>query len=86
MIDAQLIFPTKVYRAKFEDSQELQKDIVPLLLDKEKKDTSPVRYSANGYTSYGANTNILDLPQLDKLKTFLTEIVTKCSRRMLLCI
>ena len=62
MIDAQLIFPIKVYRAKFEDAQELQKDIVPLLLDKEKKDTSPVRYSANGYTSYGSNTNILDLP------------------------
>ena len=60
MIDAQLIFPVKVYRSKFEDSQELQKDIVPLLLEKEKKDTSPVRYSANGYTSYGANTNILD--------------------------
>ena len=84
MIDAQLIFPTKVYRAKFEDAQELQKDIVPLLLDKEKKDTSPVRYSANGYTSYGSNTNVLDLPQLDKLKTFLTEIVTKCHNETML--
>ena len=62
MIDAQLIFPVKVYRSQFEDAQELQRDIVPLLLEKEKKDTSPVRYSANGYTSYGANTNILDLP------------------------
>tara|TARA_Y200000002_G_scaffold161079_1_gene133078 strand:- start:2779 stop:3363 length:585 start_codon:yes stop_codon:yes gene_type:complete len=84
MIDAQLIFPTKVYRSKFEDSQELQKDVVPLLLEKEKQDPSPVRYSANGYTSYGANTNVLDLPQLSKLKEFINEVIMKCHNETML--
>ena len=51
MIDTQLIFPVQVFRAMFEESQELQKILVPMFQDMEKKDTSPVRYSANGYTS-----------------------------------
>ena len=77
MIDAQLIFPTKVYRSKYEEAQELQKRLVPLLLEKEKTDPSPVRYSANGYTSYGTG-NILDISDLQKLKTFLTDTIFKC--------
>ena len=75
MIEHQLIFPTKVYRTTFEDSQELQKKVVQLFLEIEKKDTSPVRYSANGYTSYGANSNILSLPELSELKSFIDSIV-----------
>ena len=43
-----------------------------------KKDTSPVRYSANGYTSYGAYTNILLEPGLKELKEFIDETVKKC--------
>ncbi len=78
MIDAQLIFPTKVYRSTFEDAQELQKKIVPLFLHKEKNDMSPVRYSANGYTSYGNDSNVLDIPDLFNLKEFLTDIIMKC--------
>ena len=35
--------------------KKLQRAVVPLLLEKEKKDISPVRYTANGYTSYGAD-------------------------------
>ena len=38
MIEHQLIFPTKVYRTTFEDSQELQKKVVPLFLEIEKKE------------------------------------------------
>ena len=78
MIEHQLIFPTKVYRTTFENSQELQKKVVPLFFEIEKKDTSPVRYSANGYTSYGANSNILSLPELSELKSFIDSIVNNC--------
>ena len=78
MIDTQLIFPVQVFRARFEESQELQKILVPMFQDMEKKDTSPVRYSANGYTSYGAYTNILLEPGLKELKEFIDETVKKC--------
>ena len=62
MIETQLIFPTKVYRSTYEDSLNVQKDIVPYFLSLEEKDKSPVRYSANGYTSYGVNSDILSHP------------------------
>ena len=78
MIDTQLIFPTKVYRAQYEEAQELQKSIVPAFLEQEKKDTSPVKYSANGYTSYGVNSDVLRMPQLSALKGFLDEVIKQC--------
>ena len=78
MIDTQLIFPFQVFRARFEESQELQKILVPMFQDMEKKDTSPVRYSANGYTSYGAYTNIHIEHGLKELKEFIDETVKKC--------
>ena len=68
MIETQLIFPTKVYRSTFEDSLNVQKDVIPYFLDIESKDKSPVRYSANGYTSYGVNSSVLSLPMLKALK------------------
>ena len=39
-----------------------------LFLEKEKKDSSPVRYTANGYTSYGAE-NILTTAGFEDQKT-----------------
>ena len=78
MIDTQLIFPIQVFRARFEDAEVLQKTLVPMLQDMEKKDKSPVRYSANGYTSYGAYTNILLEPVLKDLKEFIDDTVKRC--------
>ena len=78
MIETQLIFPTKVYRSTFEDSLNVQKDVIPYFLDIESKDKSPVRYSANGYTSYGVNSSVLSLPMLKALKEYLDETVQKC--------
>ena len=72
MIESQLIFPTQVFRTVFENSQELQRIAVPRFQDIEKDDKSPVRYSANGYTSYGAYTNILLEPEFIELKKFIT--------------
>tara|TARA_B100000212_G_scaffold340759_1_gene322177 strand:+ start:2609 stop:3193 length:585 start_codon:yes stop_codon:yes gene_type:complete len=78
MIDTQLIFPTKVYRSHFNEAQELQKSVVPTFLEQEKKDPSPVKYSANGYTSYGVNSDVLNMPQLGGLKSFLDTVIDKC--------
>ena len=78
MIETQLIFPTKVYRSTYEDSLNVQKDIVPYFLSLEEKDKSPVRYSANGYTSYGVNSDILSLPMLTNLKEYIDETIKKC--------
>ena len=79
MIEKQFIFPTQVFRSVYDKSQELQKSVVPELLAKEKTDTSPVRYSANGYTSYG-NENILENPLFEDLKKFIDACVQECHK------
>ena len=61
MIEKQYIFPTQVFRAMYDNAQELQKKIVPEFLAREKSDKSPVRYTANGYTSYGSTVTSNDL-------------------------
>ena len=70
MIEKQYIFPVQVFRAVYDNAQELQKKIVPEFLAREKSDESPVRYSANGYTSYGVDSDILNDPLLEDLKGF----------------
>ena len=79
MIEKQFIFPTQVFRAVYDKSQELQRAVVPLLLEKEKKDISPVRYTANGYTSYGAD-NILTTVGFEDLKDFIDSAVQECHK------
>ena len=80
MIEKQFIFPTQVFRAVYDKSQELQKSVVPELLAKEKTDTSPVRYTANGYTSYG-NESILENPLFEDLKNFIDTCVQECHKQ-----
>ena len=79
MIEKQFIFPTQVFRAVYDKSQELQKSVVPELLAKEKTDTSPVRYTANGYTSYGSE-SILENPLFEDLKNFIDACVQECHK------
>ena len=79
MIEKQFIFPTQVFRAVYDKSQELQRAVMPLLLEKEKKDNSPVRYTANGYTSYGAE-NILTTAGFEDLKNFIDSAVQECHK------
>jgi len=78
-MDKQFIFPTQVFRAVYDDAENLRSKIVPLFLQKEKDDTSPIRYTANGYTSYGMS-NILDIPDLEDLKTFIDTTVAEAHR------
>ena len=80
MIEKQFIFPTQVFRAVYDKSQELQKSVVTELLAKEKTDTSPVRYTANGYTSYG-NESILENPLFEDLKNFIDTCVQECHKQ-----
>ena len=79
MIEKQFIFPPQVFRASYGNAQELQRAVVPLLLEKEKKDSSPVRYTANGYTSYGAE-NILTTAGFEDLKNFIDACVQECHK------
>tara|TARA_B100001057_G_scaffold195948_1_gene196662 strand:- start:1469 stop:2050 length:582 start_codon:yes stop_codon:yes gene_type:complete len=79
MIEKQFIFPTQVFRASYNNAQELQRAVVPLLLQKEKKDSSPVRYTANGYTSYGAE-NILATAGFEDLRNFIDACVQECHK------
>jgi len=80
MIEKQFIFPTQVFRAVYDKSQELQKSVVPELLAKEKTDTSPVRYTANRYTPYG-NESILENPLFEDLKNFIDTCVQECHKQ-----
>ena len=38
IIESQYIFPTQVFRAQFDSAQELQRAVVPVLLEQEKND------------------------------------------------
>ena len=80
MIEKQYIFPVQVFRAVYDNAQELQKKIVPEFLAREKSDESPVRYSANGYTSYGVDSDILNDPLLEDLKGFADLCVQQCHK------
>ena len=80
MIEKQFIFPTQVFRAVYNNAQDLQKSVVTELLAKEKTDTSPVRYTANGYTSYG-NESILENPLFEDLKNFIDTCVQECHKQ-----
>jgi uncharacterized protein (TIGR02466 family) len=79
MIEKQFIFPTQVFRAVYNNAQDLQKSVVTELLAKEKTDTSPVRYTANGYTSYGSE-SILENPLFEDLKNFIDACVQECHK------
>jgi uncharacterized protein (TIGR02466 family) len=79
MIEKQFIFPTQVFRAVYDKAQELQKSVVKELLAKEKTDKSPIRYTANGYTSYGSE-SILEHPLFEDLKNFIDASVKECHK------
>ena len=45
MIEHQLIFPTQVFRAQYQPADELQRTVVPILLEQEKNDQKPLKLS-----------------------------------------
>ena len=77
MLEKQSIFPIQVFRAQFGNAEELRKAVVPELLAKEKSDQQPIKYTANGYTSYGRE-NILDNLLFEELKQFIDQAVKLC--------
>ena len=80
IIESQLIFPTQVFRAQFDSAQELAKAVVPTLLDQEKNDKKPLKYTANGYTDYGRE-NLLERPVFKELKNFIDDVVIRCHKQ-----
>jgi uncharacterized protein (TIGR02466 family) len=80
IIDSQYIFPTQVFRAQFDSAQELAKAVVPTLLDQEKNDKKPLKYTANGYTDYGRE-NLLERPVFKELKDFIDDVIVRCHKQ-----
>ena len=80
IVESQYIFPTQVFRAQFDSAQELAKVVVPTLLDQEKNDKKPLKYTANGYTDYGRE-NLLERPIFKELKEFIDDVVVRCHKQ-----
>ena len=80
IIESQFIFPTQVFRAQFDSAQELAKAVVPVLLEQEKNDRTPLKYTANGYTDYGRE-NLLERPVFKELKDFIDDVVVRCHKQ-----
>ena len=80
MIEHQLIFPTQVFRAQYQPADELQRTVVPILLEQEKNDQKPLKYTANGYTDYGRE-NLLERPVFKDLKEFIDDVVVRCHKQ-----
>tara|TARA_B110000285_G_C14860927_1_gene484545 strand:+ start:196 stop:795 length:600 start_codon:yes stop_codon:yes gene_type:complete len=80
VIESQNIFPTQVFRATFGSANELQRTIVPVLLEQEKNDTDPLSYTANGYTDFGRE-NLLERPVFKELKDFIDDAIVRCHRQ-----
>ena len=80
IIESQFIFPTQVFRAQFDSAQELAKAVVPVLLEQEKNDKTPLKYTANGYTDNGRE-NLLERPVFKELKDFIDDVVVRCHKQ-----
>lgn len=75
------IFPVPIFRSTFNNAISLQTSVVPILKDIELNDSDPVRYSTNGYTSYGKS-NVFELEELNELKTFICSNVYDINQRI----
>ena len=80
IIESQYIFPTQVFRSQYDSAQELARVVVPTLLDQEKNDKKPLKYTANGYTDYGRE-NLLERPVFKELKDFIDDVVVRCHKQ-----
>lgn len=66
------IFPVPIWQFDHEQAESFKNKTVPLFKDIEKKNPNPnVKYTQDGYTSYGPITNILDYDECIDLKNFI---------------
>jgi uncharacterized protein (TIGR02466 family) len=70
-LESQGIFPVPFFREVFPNSENLKNSIVPKLLEIEKNDKNPIKYSLNGYTNYNPQEQILDHKDLVELKSYI---------------
>lgn len=67
------IFPVPIFRYEFADSELLRTELVPFFKTIESNDQINLnnRYTVNSYTSFYSNADIIGLPQMDKLRSFI---------------
>lgn len=69
------LFPIPICRNYYDKHQELAQKLIPHLLEIEQNDKNPVKYSNNGYTTFGKGENILDLEEAEDLKKWISDTV-----------
>ena len=66
------IFPVPIWEFTYTQAEKFKEKIVPLFKEIEKKNPNPnVKYTVDGYTSFGPITNILDHNECKDLKNFI---------------
>lgn len=70
-VERQDVFSVPLFRNTYDNADFLKSQVKPLLYKIEQDDKEPAYYPKNGYTSYKTNSNILDLPELSDLKTWI---------------
>lgn len=73
------IFQVPVYQSRYTEANELEKNIIPIFLDKEKNNKQVVYYPTGSYTSFGQD-SILNLAELLDLKNFIFDTVTEINK------
>ena len=72
------IFPVPVWQFTFDKANEFKEKIVPMFKEIEKKNpNNNIKYTKEGYTSYGPINNILDYDECLELKNFVMESVVE---------
>lgn len=72
------IFPVPIWQFENQDAIRVKETLIPIFKELEKKNPNPtVKYTVDGYTSYGPITNILDYDQCKDLKNFIMGNVLK---------
>lgn len=71
------IFPVPIWQFEFDKANEFKEKIVPMFKEIEKKNPNDnIKYTKEGYTSYGPINNILDYDECLELKNFvMTSVV-----------
>lgn len=77
------IFPVPVWQFEFDKANEFKEKIVPMFKEIEKNNPNDnIKYTKEGYTSYGPINNILDYDECIELKNFVMESVVEAIKDM----
>lgn len=74
-------FTTPIFALRYDRSEELNKEVVPIFKEIEHNDQNQHGY-VNGYTSYSSTSNILELENLSELLSFIANSVNQIHNRL----